>query len=62
MPGAVPGKHETLTQWCFNVGLTSETAGQHLNTIGSYTVLSGWYCCASEGMLKCIAKVTCHVT
>ena len=26
----------------------------------SYTVLSDWYCCASEGMLKYIDKVTCH--
>ena len=32
MPGAVPSKHETLTQYCFNVGPTSS---QHLNTIGS---------------------------
>ena len=36
MPGAVPSKHETLTQCCFNVGQTSEMAGQHLNNIGSY--------------------------
>ena len=36
MTDALPSKHETLTQCCFIVG--------HL----SYTVLAGWYCCASE--------------
>ena len=29
MTGALPSKHETLTQCCFNAGPTSETAGQH---------------------------------
>ena len=32
-PGALPSKHERLTQCCFNVGPTSKTAGQHSNNI-----------------------------
>ena len=32
-PGTLPSKHKTLTQCCFNVGPTSETANQHSNNI-----------------------------
>ena len=35
MTGALPSKHETLTQCCFNAGPTSETAGQHSNNFAS---------------------------
>ena len=51
MTGALPSKHETLTQCCFNAGPTSETAGQHSNIIVghvSYTVLAAWYCEAGQ--------------
>ena len=31
----LPGYHQAMTQCFFNVGATSETAGQHYNNIGS---------------------------
>ena len=36
-----PCKHKTLTQCCFIVGPTSETAGQHHNNIGSVSLFAG---------------------
>ena len=43
-PGALPSKHETSTQCCFDVGPTSETAGQHSNNIhlDHSIVFAGW--------------------
>ena len=35
MTGALPSKHEMLTQCCFNAGQRSETAGQHSNKFAS---------------------------
>ena len=37
MTGALPRKYETLTQCCFNVGPTSETAGRIIVGHVSYT-------------------------
>ena len=52
MTGALPSKHETMTQCCLNedVGDSGPTFKQHWIIVGhvSYTVLAGWYCCASE--------------
>ena len=33
--GALPSKHDTLTQCCFIAGPTSQTASQNSNNIGS---------------------------
>ena len=47
MTGALPSKHETLTQCCFNARPTFK---QHWIIVGhvSYTVLAAWYCEAGQ--------------
>ena len=47
LTGALPSKHETLTQCCFNVGPAFK---QHWIIVGhmSYTVLAAWYCEAGQ--------------
>ena len=52
MTGALPSKHETLNQCCFNAGDGGPTFKQLSIIVGhvSYTVLAGrrLYCCVSR--------------
>ena len=48
LTGALPSKHETLTQCCFNAGRRRRRRPTFIIGHVSYTVLAGWYCCASE--------------